>query len=225
MQDYTFRLHENEEFSWTPSGMNSMAFMSILSNITSLRIRGSYVTEGTGFLDNFKMNSAQRGSSGEPARWIERCQCPAEYQGQFCEQCVEGYFHVNNGGPFATCIPCKCNSHADICDPESGKCDCQHNTDGHECDVCARGFYGNALAGTPEDCQPCPCPDGGPCMEVLGNIQSPKCTECPTGRFGFRCEKCEDGYFGDPMGESGEVRPCQKCECNDNANPKRTHII
>ena len=107
MQEYIFRLHENDEFSWTPSGMTSMDFMKVLSNITSIRIRGSYVTEGAGFLDNVKLNSASRDpSSGEPAKWIERCQCPTEYQGQFCEQCVEGFFHLDNGGPFAKCIPC-----------------------------------------------------------------------------------------------------------------------
>ena len=55
-------------------------------------------------------------------------------------------------------------------------------------------------------------------MEVSGNIQSPKCTECPEGRMGFRCEKCEDGYFGDPMGKFGPIRPCQKCECNGNVD-------
>ena len=64
--------------------------------------------------------------------------------------------------------------------------------------VPARGFYGNAMDGTPEAIKTCPCPDNGPCIEVSGNIQSPKCTECPEGRMGFRCEKCEDGYFGDP---------------------------
>ena len=72
MQDYTFRLHENDEFSWTPSGMTSMEFMSALSNITSFRIRGSFVTDGTGFLDNFKLQTAVRGGGSEPANWIER---------------------------------------------------------------------------------------------------------------------------------------------------------
>lgn len=29
---------------------------------------------------------------------------------------------------------------------------------------------------------------------------------------------CEDGYYGDPLGQSGPVRPCQKCDCNGNVD-------
>jgi laminin gamma 1 len=101
----------------------------------------------------------------------------------------------------------------------SGKCSCFHNTDGHNCERCAKGYYGNALIGSSNDCQGCPCPDGGACLEIPGNPDSPICIECPTGRTGPRCELCEDGYFGDPMGKFGPVRPCQKCDCNNNVDP------
>lgn len=220
MQLYTFRLHENPEFGWTPR-LSAQDFMAVLSNITAIKIRGSYVEQGIGFIDNVKLETAIRGSSGEDATWVERCQCPDGYQGQFCQLCVDGYYHENNGGPFARCIPCQCNGHADICDAESGKCACEHNTDGQNCEKCAKGFYGNALAGTPNDCEPCPCPEGGACIEVPGEIQSPICTECPPGRTGARCEECEDGYFGDPAGKFGPVRPCQKCDCNNNVDPSK----
>jgi hypothetical protein len=36
---------------------------------------------------------------------------------------------------------------------------------------------------------------------------------------GARCEICADGYFGDPFGERGPVRPCQPCQCNNNVDP------
>lgn len=33
---------------------------------------------------------------------------------------------------------------------------------------------------------------------------------------GKRCELCDDGFFGDPLGQNGPVRPCRACKCSDN---------
>lgn len=70
MQDYSFRLHENPEFSWSPR-LNAKDFIAILANITAIRIRGTYVTLGTGFLDEFQLGSAVIGGVGQDATWIE----------------------------------------------------------------------------------------------------------------------------------------------------------
>jgi len=222
MQDYTFRLHEHPKFKWSPS-LSAKDFMAVLANITAIKIRGTYVPNGAGFLDEVKLESARRGIATGQATWIERCVCPEGYKGNFCEKCIPGYYHENNGGPFARCIPCSCNSHTEFCDSETGKCECNHNTDGHNCEKCARGYYGNALNGTEYDCKQCPCPEGSPCHLVPTQPESdenPVCTECPEGRRGPRCEECEDGYFGDPEGRRGNgIRPCQKCNCNNNVDP------
>ncbi|XP_012279283.1 laminin subunit gamma-1 [Orussus abietinus] len=210
-QEYRFKLHEHPDYGWQPR-LSSRAFMSVLSNLTAVKIRGTYTHQGRGFLDDVKLETAHRGAAGEPADWVEHCQCPHGYVGQFCESCAPGFHHdPPNGGPFANCVPCNCNGHADICEAETGQCICQHNTAGSNCEHCTRGYYGNPLKGTANDCQPCPCPDNGPCI-LLGNNPDPICSECPLGRTGPRCETCSDGYFGNP--EKGQS--CRPCDCNNN---------
>ncbi|KAH0945533.1 hypothetical protein HN011_010340 [Eciton burchellii] len=210
-QEYRFRLHEHSEYGWQPR-LSSRAFMSILSNLTAIKIRGTYTHQGRGFLDDVKLETAHRGAAGEAADWVEHCQCPHGYVGQFCESCAPGFHHdPPNGGPFALCVPCNCNGHADICEAETGQCICQHNTAGSNCELCSRGYYGYPLRETPDDCQPCPCPDNGPCI-LLGNNPDPICSECPIGRTGPRCETCSDGYYGNP--EKGLT--CRLCDCNNN---------
>lgn len=36
---------------------------------------------------------------------------------------------------------------------------------------------------------------------------------------GRRCEICDDGYFGDPLGLSGAPQPCRRCQCSGNVDP------
>lgn len=45
--------------------------------------------------------------------------------------------------------------------------------------------------------------------------QSSKPAPPYTGR---RCESCEDGFFGDPLGVSGAPQPCRRCRCNGNVD-------
>lgn len=119
-QEYRFKLHEHSGYGWQPR-LSSRAFMSILSNLTAIKIRGTYTHQGRGFLDDVKLETAHRGAAGEPADWVEHCQCPHGYVGQFCESCAPGFHHdPPNGGPFALCVPCNCNGHADICEAETG---------------------------------------------------------------------------------------------------------
>lgn len=216
-QEYSFRLHEHPDFGWNPR-LNAREFMKILSNLTSIKIRGTYTPNGVGFLDNVKLKTARRGAAGTQASWVEMCTCPDGYIGQNCESCAPGFTHEpKNGGPFARCVPCSCYGHAKICDPESGQCICEHNTAGDNCERCARGFYGNSLAGTENDCTPCPCPNQGACIQLQD--KTIVCLECPTGYAGPQCEFCGDGYFGDPRGLVGPTTECQICNCNENIDP------
>lgn len=41
---------------------------------------------------------------------------------------------------------------------------------------------------------------------------------------GVRCELCEDGFYGNPLGWGAEVRPCVRCECNGNVDPNAVGV-
>ncbi|KAL6061898.1 hypothetical protein STEG23_031517, partial [Scotinomys teguina] len=196
-------------------------FQRLLANLTALSIwtRGQGLGHsGQVFLCEVRLTSArpQRGLA-PPASWVETCLCPQGYTGQFCEFCAQGYKReIPHGGPYTNCIPCTCNQHG-ICDPNTGICLCGHHTEGPSCERCMPGFYGNAFSGRADDCQPCPCPGQSACTTIpeTGEVV---CTHCPPGQKGRRCENCEDGFFGDPLGLSGAPQPCRQCQCSGNVD-------
>uniref|UniRef100_A0A8B9CVZ2 Laminin subunit gamma 3 n=1 Tax=Anser brachyrhynchus TaxID=132585 RepID=A0A8B9CVZ2_9AVES len=209
------RLHEAEE--GTEPLLSAFSFQRLLSNLSALRL---HVSHGPGpgglVLSEVRLTSARLGS-GVQAGWVEECACPPGYTGQFCQSCAPGFKRdVPFGGPFVACVPCACNQHGD-CEPCSGQCRCLHNTEGPSCKRCSPGFYGNPFAGRFDDCKPCPCPDRSPCTEVPGSGEV-VCTHCPPGQRGKRCELCDDGFFGDPLGQRGPVRPCAPCQCHGNVD-------
>uniref|UniRef100_A0A8D3CQ27 Laminin, gamma 1 n=1 Tax=Scophthalmus maximus TaxID=52904 RepID=A0A8D3CQ27_SCOMX len=217
MQTYVFRLHDSTDYPWRPTISHS-DFQKLLHNLTAVKIRGTYSERSAGYLDDVSLVTARRGL-GVPARWVEQCTCPQGYQGQHCEQCTLGYRRARPAlGAFSACEPCNCNGHSDACNPDSGACDCQHNTAGLSCERCKDGFYGDATQGSSDACTPCPCPTGATCA-VVPSTREVVCTNCPAGTTGKRCELCDDGFFGDALGQSGPVRACRACKCSDNIDP------
>ncbi|XP_077778709.1 laminin subunit gamma-3 isoform X1 [Podarcis muralis] len=211
-----FRLHEAEE-EMQPA-LSAFQFQRLLSNLTALRIQAkSSYGPGRILLKEVQLTSAHPGLS-QPALWVEECICPQGYVGQFCESCAPGFKReVPFGGPLVSCVPCSCNQHGS-CDPDTGLCQCLHNTEGPSCERCAAGFHGNPFTGRFDDCKPCPCPGQTPCL-ALPQSGEVVCTHCPLGQRGRLCELCDDGFFGDPLGRNGPVRPCSPCECNGNMDP------
>ncbi|XP_021269242.1 laminin subunit gamma-3 isoform X1 [Numida meleagris] len=214
-QAVTFRLHEAEE--GTEPLLSAFSFQRLLSNLTALRLRVSHGPRpGRLWLNRVQLTSARHGA-GTRAGWVEECTCPPGYTGPFCQSCAPGFKRdIPFGGPFVACVPCTCNQHGD-CEPLSGHCRCLHNTEGPSCERCSPGFYGNPFTGHPDDCKPCPCPGHSPCTQLPGSGEV-VCTHCPPGQRGKRCELCDDGFFGDPLGQRGPVRPCVPCQCHGNVD-------
>uniref|UniRef100_A0A8C1PDS6 Laminin, gamma 3 n=1 Tax=Cyprinus carpio TaxID=7962 RepID=A0A8C1PDS6_CYPCA len=202
--------------------INTFTLRCVLYNYYKLYI---FLFTDTSQLSRVSLESAVRTNYDmvSHASWVEECSCPRGFTGQFCEHCATGFTRETpNGGPLSPCVPCNCNQHG-TCHPETGVCDCRDFTTGHYCELCEDGYYGNALTGSPGDCLPCPCPDHTTCAQVpeTGDVV---CTNCPTGQRGVRCELCEDGFYGNPLGWGDKVQPCVMCECNGNVDPNAVGV-
>ncbi|KAG8582668.1 hypothetical protein GDO81_008157 [Engystomops pustulosus] len=218
------------EFEWKHMDGGSVSredFMDILYDIQYILIKASYgrVLRQTRISEVF-LEVAEEGTSftmSPRANLIEKCECPVGYSGLSCESCAPGFYRMAPASPgrrpgpsLGTCVPCQCNGHSDMCDPQTSVCQaCKHNTTGDHCDRCATGFYG-IVKGFPDDCTPCACP-----LQITSNNFSPtcimqgtndyRCTACPRGYEGQYCERCASGYTGNPSIPGGS---CQECECN-----------
>lgn len=86
---------------------------------------------------------------------------------------------------------------------------CSSNSGGAHCEQCAEGFYGH-----PDEvgCESCPCPEtrrnfAKGCSFAHGRVS---CL-CKPGYVGDFCDKCADGFYGNPETEDGI---CNSCDCN-----------
>uniref|UniRef100_A0A3P8R9V6 Laminin subunit alpha 2 n=1 Tax=Astatotilapia calliptera TaxID=8154 RepID=A0A3P8R9V6_ASTCA len=171
-------------------------------------------------LHSFSMEVANPAAIGERrASAVEVCSCPYGYGGTSCEACALGFRRVNGNLYNGVCEPCHCHGHTTQCHEVTGHClDCSHNTAGPYCDTCLPGYYGNATRGSPADCQPCACP-----LNIPSNNFSPTChlsqdgellcDQCRPGYTGPRCDRCSNGYYGQPTVPGGS---CRLCDCNGN---------
>uniref|UniRef100_A0A671ETU2 Basement membrane-specific heparan sulfate proteoglycan core protein n=1 Tax=Rhinolophus ferrumequinum TaxID=59479 RepID=A0A671ETU2_RHIFE len=203
-------------------------FMSVLSNIEYILIKASY---GQGLqqsrISNISMEVGRKAEELHPGREVasllEKCLCPPGTAGLSCQDCAPGYYRgkllesVGRGSRplLAPCVPCNCNNHSDICDPETGTClNCSDNTAGDHCDTCAPGYYGK-VTGSAGDCSLCTCPHSHPASFsptcVLEGDHGFRCDACVTGYEGRYCERCSLGYHGNPRMPGGT---CQRCDCS-----------
>uniref|UniRef100_A0AAZ3R377 Laminin subunit alpha-5 n=1 Tax=Oncorhynchus tshawytscha TaxID=74940 RepID=A0AAZ3R377_ONCTS len=198
--------------------------MMVLVGLESLQIRALHSQSAhTVSLRGAVLEGAQTLSTGQHATNVEICLCPANYQGDSCQQCSPGYYRDTKGLFLGKCVPCNCNGHSDQCLDGSGVCEvsnCQHNRAGDHCEKCQGGFLGNhSLDGQAQSCDTCPCP-----LQVASNNFAVGCVEkpnrmlclCMPGYAGPQCARCAPGFYGNPM-VIGST--CQPCHCHDNTDP------
>ncbi|KAJ6653324.1 hypothetical protein lerEdw1_009353 [Lerista edwardsae] len=143
------------------------------------------------------------------------CRCKEGAAGPKCAQCQEGYSRFNQ----TRCEPCRCNHHAESCDPWTGTClECDASTEGPNCETCRDGFYQNSSS--PHECLQCPCSpvaSTGSCRIKPGH-QAPSCDKCRPGYEGPLCGQCANGYFSSDS-------LCVRCQCNGNVDPARSSRV
>lgn len=135
-----------------------------------------------------------------------QCQCKPHVVGRRCDQCAPGTYGFGPEG----CTPCECNSVGSLdnfCDAGSGQCLCRpaSNTYGRACDQCHPGYWNFP------SCQRCECNGHAD----LCDPRTGKCLECRDSTTDFHCDRCLDGFYGDPR--LGVDIPCRPCPCPDTA--------
>ncbi|XP_047469022.1 laminin subunit beta-1-like isoform X2 [Penaeus chinensis] len=147
-------------------------------------------------------------------------ECRDNTTGPNCALCIEGFYGDPRLEVGIACRPCPCpgtvdsgHSFADRCalDPRTKDvvCECADGYAGSRCDVCADNYFGN-----PEvpggQCESCDCSNN---IDISrpGNCdsRSGECIQCLFNSFGFNCERCRPGFYGDALNQQ-----CRECVCN-----------
>ncbi|KAM7415417.1 hypothetical protein PAMA_019983 [Pampus argenteus] len=128
------------------------------------------------------------------------CECKPNVIGRCCDTCAPLTFGFGLNG----CKPCECDprgSVSEMCDQVRGQCACLSEVTGRRCGHCRMGFWGFP------HCQPCDC-NG---LSEICDEQSGECLNCRGHATGPHCDRCLEGYYGNPVSR----QPCQPCLCPD----------
>ncbi|XP_072276624.1 netrin-4-like [Pyxicephalus adspersus] len=132
---------------------------------------------------------------------------------------------------------CFCNGHAEECEQTEnmagvdnmvpGKCICHHNTAGDHCEKCAPLYNdhpwkpGDGKTRAPNECKRCRCHNHALSCRfdhnlwiASGNRSGGVCENCQHYTEGYRCQRCQAGYYRDYTEPISSPLACKECSCN-----------
>ncbi|XP_078406389.1 multiple epidermal growth factor-like domains protein 9 isoform X2 [Cetorhinus maximus] len=133
--------------------------------------------------------------------------CTGNSKGHYCEKCKDSFYRKPGANYTAVCERCPCsvvtsNGSCHIVSDEAVCDQCNPGYFGSNCNECADGYY-NADS----ICVRCECNNNTDVesKQPICDSESGRCLSCTLNTTGFNCEKCAEGYVGDPMARNCQI--------------------
>ncbi|CAL8096731.1 unnamed protein product [Calicophoron daubneyi] len=126
------------------------------------------------------------------------CPCKPGVVGRKCDQCAPYHYDFSALG----CTDCACDPEGSLslqCDASTSQCHCRPGIVGKHCDLCKPGSWQFPV------CRPCECNR----FSEICNQTTGACLDCRENTGGEYCERCAEGFYGDPI----RGNPCKPCAC------------